>query len=52
MTYPLKSKAYAHTALQDFIQSIGAPQFIMVDAAPEENQGEWRMSCHMSNICH
>jgi hypothetical protein len=42
---PLKNKAYAHTALQDFIRYVGAPLFISVDAAREENTGEWLSVC-------
>jgi hypothetical protein len=37
---PLKNKAYAYTALQDFIREVGAPLFLAVDAAKEENMGE------------
>ena len=42
---PLKNKAYAHAALQDFIRQVGAPLYIAVDAAKEENMGEWRTIC-------
>jgi hypothetical protein len=42
---PLKTKAYAYTALQDFIRQVGAPLFIAVDAAKEENIGEWLSVC-------
>ncbi len=42
---PLKNKGYAHTALQDFIRQIGAPLFIPVDVAREENVGEWLSVC-------
>ncbi len=42
---PLKNKAYAYTALQDFIRQVGAPSFIAVDAAREENLGEWLSVC-------
>jgi len=42
---PLKSKAYAYTALQDYIHYTGAPLFIMSDAAKEENLGEWIDIC-------
>jgi hypothetical protein len=42
---PLKNKVYAYTALQDFIRYVGAPSFIAVDAAKEENLGEWQAVC-------
>ncbi len=42
---PLKNKAYAYTALQDFIREVGAPQYLAVDAAREENLGEWLSIC-------
>jgi hypothetical protein len=42
---PLKNKGVAYTALQDFIRYIGAPSFIAVDGAPEENKGEWLNIC-------
>ncbi len=42
---PLKNKAYAHTALQDFIRDVGAPLYIAADAAREENMGEWLTVC-------
>lgn len=42
---PLKSKAYAYTALQDFIRQVGAPAYISVDATREENMGEWLSIC-------
>jgi hypothetical protein len=42
---PLKNKAYAYTALQDFIREVGAPQYLAVDAAREENMGEWLSVC-------
>ncbi len=42
---PLKNKALAHRALQDFIRNVGAPSFILVDGAPEENKGEWLNVC-------
>ena len=42
---PLKNKAYAYTALQDFIREVGAPPFVTVDAAREENLGEWLSVC-------
>ncbi len=32
-------------SLQDFIRFIGAPSFILVDSAPEENKGEWLNIC-------
>jgi hypothetical protein len=38
---PLKNKACAFTALQDFIRYVGAPAYIDEDAAKEENMGEW-----------
>jgi hypothetical protein len=41
VVYPLKNKAYAYTALQDFTRYVGAPTYIKVDAAREENLGEW-----------
>jgi hypothetical protein len=44
---PLKTKAYAYTALQDFIRQVGAPLFIAVDAAKEESIGEWLSVCRM-----
>jgi hypothetical protein len=42
---PLKTKVYAYTALQDFIRQVGAPLFITVDMAKEENIGEWLSIC-------
>jgi hypothetical protein len=42
---PLKNKAYAYTALQDFIRYVGAPKYLAVDAAKEENMGEWLSIC-------
>lgn len=42
---PLKNKGQAHIALQDFIRFVGAPKFIVVDGAPEENRGEWLKIC-------
>ncbi len=42
---PLKTKGQAYIALQDFIRYIGAPSFILVDSAPEENKGEWLSTC-------
>lgn len=42
---PLKHKGQAHLALQDFIRHTGAPAFIMVDGAPEENKGKWLSIC-------
>jgi hypothetical protein len=42
---PLKNKAYAYTALQDLIRYVGAPAYMAVDAAREENMGEWLSIC-------
>jgi len=42
---PLKSKAYAHTALQDYIRTVGAPLFLKSDSTKEENLGEWVTIC-------
>jgi hypothetical protein len=46
VVYPLKKKAYAYTTvLQDFIQYVRAPAYINLDAAIEENLGEWLVIC-------
>jgi hypothetical protein len=42
---PIKNKAYAYTALQEFIRYVGAPAYLAVDAAREENMGEWLSIC-------
>ncbi len=47
---PLKNKAYAHTALQDFIRYVGATLYIAVKAAKEENMGEWLSICRKYSI--
>jgi hypothetical protein len=49
---PAKPKAFGqpnedttYTGLQDFIRHVGAPLYIAVDAAREENLGEWLTVC-------
>jgi len=50
LAIPLKSKAYAYTALQDYIRTVGAPLFLISDSAKEENLGEWITICRTFGI--
>jgi hypothetical protein len=50
LAIPLKSKAYAYTALQDYIRTVGAPLFLISDSAKEEYLGEWITICHTFGI--
>jgi hypothetical protein len=46
---PLKSKAYAYKALQDYIHSTGAPLFLMAEL---QRKKIWGMDRYMPEVFH
>jgi len=50
LAIPLKSKAYAYTALQDYIRAVGAPLFLISDSGKEENLGKSITICRTFGI--